>query len=87
MGQFWHPASYRVVVDGLPDPGTVTMLWVITTRAPRTSATVSTARMSARMTRRLPVVAGVPVLAAATPAAVVPVRARGGGDGPRPGGR
>ena len=50
-------ASYRVVVGGLPDPGTVMMSWVIATRAPRTSATVSTARMSARMTRRLPVVA------------------------------
>ena len=50
-------ASYRVVVGGLPDPGTVMMSWVIATRAPRISATVSTARMSARMTRRLPVVA------------------------------
>ena len=48
---------YRVVVGGVPNPGTVMVLWVIATRAPRTSATVSMARMSATMTRRLLVLA------------------------------
>jgi hypothetical protein len=43
-------APYRVVA-GVPNPGTVMVLRVIATTAPRTSATVSTARISTMTTR------------------------------------
>ena len=55
-GGWGQPGPYRVVA-GVPNPGTVMTPRVIATMTLRTSATVSTARISAMVTGRLPVVA------------------------------